>query len=273
MIALALPSDSSSPTSRRRRGPARGAIDNSLDAARFGGQPVGALELAGEIVRLLITMDVRVGERIASERMLSERLGMPRSAVREALKALALLGVVDVRRGSGTYLARPDSDVLPQVVEWGLLLNDNNLFDILDLRLFLEPQIASQAAVVRTDEDLADLQELLRRMESAAELEDRLLADIDFHRRLAAVPRNRALLTVTATTLNLMWAWVRRLSALSEQLGAPYTPLVEHKAVLEAIAARQPDEARAAMLAHLTRTAAGIKQVAAHDPRVSPPDA
>jgi len=254
---------------RRQRGLARGAIDSRLDPGRFASDNPGALELAGELVRLLLTMNIQVGERIASERTLSERLGMSRSSVREAIKALALLGVVEVRRGSGTYLARPDSDMLPQVIDWGLLLNDNSLFEILDLRQMLEPQIAREAATLRSEQDLDELRALLIQMEEGSELQDRLAADIDFHRRLAAILGNQAITTVANNTLNLVWAWVRRLSLISEHLGSPNMPVPEHAAILDAISAGDPDAAEEAMRVHLARTAVAIKQVAAFNQRVS----
>ena len=82
--------------------------------------------LPAQVARLLLDYllagNVRPGTRLPSERRLAEELGVGRSVVREALKSLGLLGLVEVRQGDGTYLRRIESDLLPRVIEWGLLL-------------------------------------------------------------------------------------------------------------------------------------------------------
>ena len=77
-----------------------------------------------------------------SERKLAEALGVGRSIVRQALKSLTVLGLLDVRQGDGTYLRRTDSPFLPVAIEWGLLLGVKRATDLVEARHYLEVVIA-----------------------------------------------------------------------------------------------------------------------------------
>ena len=85
------------------------------------------MEVARRLLDYFLSGEVEPGGRIPSERRLAESLGVGRSLVREALKSLHLLGLLEVRQGDGTYLKRTDSELLPQVIEWGLLLGEKRL--------------------------------------------------------------------------------------------------------------------------------------------------
>ena len=100
-----------------------------------------------------------------SERQLAQAFGVGRSAMREALKSLTLLGLVEVRHGDGTYLKKADSALLPQVIEWGLLLGEQRTLDLVEARQKIEADIAGLAAARRDEADVAELRRLLERME------------------------------------------------------------------------------------------------------------
>ena len=76
------------------------------------------MEVARRLLDYFLSGEVEPGMRIPSERRLAESLGVGRSLVREALKSLHVLGLLEVRQGDGTYLKRTDSELLPQVIEW-----------------------------------------------------------------------------------------------------------------------------------------------------------
>ena len=80
------------------------------------------IQIARKLLEYLLKGNLRPGDRLPSERKLAEALGVGRSAVREALKSLTLLGLVAVRQGHGSFLKSTESDLLPQAIEWGLLL-------------------------------------------------------------------------------------------------------------------------------------------------------
>lgn len=110
--------------------------------------PVGspASVVARQLVSLLTAGELAPGSRLPSERILSERLGVGRSAVREALAALEILGIVQIRPGSGTYLRGGTSDLLPTTLSWGLMLASNRTRELLEIRSSLERTAAILAA-------------------------------------------------------------------------------------------------------------------------------
>jgi GntR family transcriptional repressor for pyruvate dehydrogenase complex len=190
-----------------------------------------------------------------SERQLAEAFGVGRSTVREAIAALTLIGLIEVRHGDGTYLKRPDSPLLPQVVEWGLLLGEPRTIDLVEARQLIEIDIAGLAALRRTDADLEDLARILNRMEwetrAGAESADFVDADVQFHLRLAEAAGNTALRDVLTSIQALLRAWIGRVIA-EGQRDVSYA---EHVPILDAVRARNTHAAEAAMEAHMRSAA------------------
>src|SRR6478736_9405112 len=125
------------------------ADDRSAEiAAALGALPSGTpvSEVARRLMDLFTGGDIEAGTRLPPERHLAASLGVGRSAVREALAALEILGIVDVRPGSGTYLRGSASDLLPQTLRWGLLIGDRNTAELIELRSGLEIYVARLAA-------------------------------------------------------------------------------------------------------------------------------
>lgn len=192
---------------------------------------------------------VQPGTRLPSERRLADAFGIGRGSVREALKSLSLLGLIEIRQGDGTYLRRPDSELLPQVIEWGLLLGERKVFDLVEARQEIEKSIARLAAGRRTDEDVAALEEDLARMGAAFDdVEAFVDADVDFHLTLARVTDNSVLADILASIQSLLRVWVGRVIGAGSAYQVSYD---EHRRVLEAVRAGDPEAATAAMAAHM----------------------
>lgn len=214
-----------------------------------------AAEVARRLVDYLLSGGVAPGSRMPSERQLAEAFGVGRSAVREAIAALTLIGLIEVRHGDGTYLKRPDSPLLPQVVEWGLLLGEQRTIDLVEARQLIEVDIAGLAALRRSDEDLADLARILGRMESESrdgvESPAFVDADVEFHLRLAEAAGNSALRDVLTSIQALLRAWIGRVIAE----GHRDISYAEHVPILEAVRAQNASAAEAAMDAHMRSAA------------------
>jgi GntR family transcriptional repressor for pyruvate dehydrogenase complex len=214
-----------------------------------------AAEVARRLVDYLLSGGIVPGARIPSERQLAEAFGVGRSAVREAIAALTLIGLIEVRHGDGTYLKRPDSPLLPQVVEWGLLLGEQRTADLVEARQLIEIDIVSLAAKRRTDDDLSDLARILARMEwearEDAEAAAFVDADVEFHLRLAETARNSALRDVLSSIQALLRAWIGRVIAE----GHRDVSYAEHVPILEAIRAQNSHAAEEAMDAHMRSAA------------------
>lgn len=223
-----------------------------------------AAEVARRLVDYLLSGGIEPGGRMPSERQLAEAFGVGRSAVREAIAALSLIGLIEVRHGDGTYLKRPDSPLLPQVVEWGLLLGEQRTADLVEARQKIEVDIAGLAALRRTDEDVADLARILSRMEwesrDDAPVGAFVDADVEFHLRLADAARNSALRDVLSSIQALLRAWIGRVIAEGHREQSYH----EHVPILAAVRARDVRAAEDAMDEHMQSAARRLRVALDH---------
>lgn len=222
-----------------------------------------ATEIARRLVDYLLSGGVEPGERMPSERQLAEAFGVGRSSMREALKALTLLGLVEVRHGDGTYLMRDDSALLPRVIEWGLFLGEQRTLDLVEARQKIEADIAGLAAARRDEADLAELSRLLTRMEQLShetgppgEFVD---VDVAFHLRVAEASHNTALRDILSGIQALLRVWIARVIVA----GHRDTSYQEHVPILAAIVAGDVAAAEAAMAAHMRSAAGRLEQALA----------
>ncbi len=220
-----------------------------LEPLDSGRRETVATEITRRLLAFLLAGNVRPGDRIPSERRLAEALGVGRSIVREALKSLTLLGIVEVRQGDGTYLRSTESSLLPQSIEWGLLLGQKRTRDLIEARRYLEVIIAELAASRRDDDDLAALRSHLDEMRSDATDPDAFVAaDVAFHFRVAQAARNESLAQIMTGIRSLLKVWISRVMHAADS----FEPSVqEHAAILAALEAGDPAVARRAMQRHM----------------------
>ena len=205
-------------------------------------------QIADQIRTLIRSGEFGAGARLPPERDLARQFGVSRPSVREALIALEVEGLVEVRIGSGIYVRAPDAGAAVDAPEAAA-----GPFELLRARYVIESECAALAAKsakrgpVQAIEDA--LGEMDREMESGRQP---LPGDRLFHLRVAEATGNGALVHV----IKLLWE--ERTGELFKRLEHHYdTPelwrsaIGEHRAVLKAIAARDPDAARAAMQRHL----------------------
>jgi DNA-binding FadR family transcriptional regulator len=209
------------------------------------------LQIAAQIRKLIGKGAVAPGERLPAERDLARRLGVSRPSLREALIVLEVEGLLDVRVGSGIYVAQPSGRGTG--VDIG---SASGPFEVIRARWMIEGECAALAAKHGTDAQLrairrahADLQR------EAKQHHNPLGADRAFHVRIAQATGNSALELVVQTL------WDQRVGplyrALEIKLEYPAMAgetLGEHKAVLDAILARRPAAARVAMRRHMDMT-------------------
>lgn len=210
-------------------------------------EPVAA-EVARRLLDYLFSGAVVEGDRIPSERRLAELLGVSRPAVREGIRALGFLGLLDVRLGSGTYFRGPDQDLLFRLFDWTLVFGDGRLLEVLEGRAQLEISLAGLAADRRTDDDLRELHTLLERMRAGdpATFAD---ADVAFHLRIADAARNAVLADMLKGVRTMIRSWVARNVETAATTSIAFD---DHVPVYDAIASGDPERARAAMASHMT---------------------
>ena len=119
--------------------------------------PVGSAEVARRLVALLLQGGYKPGERLPAERQLGSDLGVGRSVVREALRSLFLLGIVDMRPGAGTFLKQVADEPVPKASELGRLLSAPRVADLATMCVNLESVMAGFAAERRGEATMAEL--------------------------------------------------------------------------------------------------------------------
>ncbi|MDO7880735.1 FadR/GntR family transcriptional regulator [Antiquaquibacter soli] len=209
--------------------------------------------VAKALLEIFTRGDIEPGTRLPPERQLASTLGVGRSAVREALAALEILGIVHVRPGSGTYLRGSASELLPQTLSWGLMLDEPKTRELIDVRGALEIYAARLAATRMSDEELASLGARVEEMRASVDTLERFVeADLQFHLELARSTDNSVLLDLLQSIRSLLRVWVdRAVQEPAEALAA----IEEHAAVHAAIATRDPDAAASAMALHMNTAA------------------
>jgi DNA-binding FadR family transcriptional regulator len=212
-------------------------------------------QVAEQIGELIRRGEFRAGDRLPAERDLARQLGVSRPVVREAMIALEIAGLVEVRTGAGIFvtISKPDGGGLLALTDVG-----PSPSDLIAARKLLEPEIAFAAAASVTDADLAGIAETLDRMEEAVATGDDIEPfDRLFHARIAAATRN----TVLTAIVDQLWESMLTplFSSLHLHTGLPAgqrTTLSEHRAIFQALRSRDGATARDAMRRHLARVEA-----------------
>jgi DNA-binding FadR family transcriptional regulator len=209
-------------------------------------------QVADQIGELIRAKEFPAGHRLPAERDLAKVLGVSRPVVREAMIALEIAGLVEVRTGSGTYVKPPagnGSTPLPSKLDDA----GPSPFDIISARILLEGEVAAVAAKEASEADLADIAEIHQAM--VQQVKDNVPyfgADRQFHERIAYSTHNTVLPTLVAGLWDSQHGEV--FSRLSQRRGLhqnrPAT-LAAHAGVLEALRQRNAKGAREAMHTHL----------------------
>lgn len=224
--------------------------------------------IAERIAEKIRSGEFPVGARLPAERDLAEALQVSRSSVREALIALELSGLVEVRVGSGVYVtATRGSDAAPFAMPGAVggaqdiarIAGDMGPFELLEARLLIEPECAAYAAQKGTDEQLAKIREAQQAPTEAGAVGHN---DRAFHAAIAAACGNSALEAVVSHMWDLAEA-----SPVYERLGKHFVDsntwdlaLIEHARIADAIVERDPIRARHAMYAHLLAIMARLRE-------------
>jgi GntR family transcriptional repressor for pyruvate dehydrogenase complex len=211
------------------------------------------------LLRLLLGEQMRPGDRLPGERSLADALGVGRSAVREAIAALELLGIVQTRVGSGTYLRSASSELLPQTLSWSMLVDQERTEDLTVVRGALERTAAEIAAARATPDDVERLRALVHDQRAAARTGEYVDLDVAFHQHIAAISGNRILIEMLATSRSLLRVGFENAVDDARDIDAA---IEEHHAVAEAIAAGDPAAAQAAMARHMVTASARIVRTA-----------
>lgn len=207
-------------------------------------------EAIERIKQMILQGELGPGDRLPKEVILAERLGLSRTSLREAIKALSLIRVLDVRQGDGTYVTSLRPELLLDVLGFVLDFHrHDSVLNLLEVRRILEPEAAALAAHHMPNAQIAELHKLLEGMEGTTEVPELIRIDVEFHHRIAAGSGN-AVLTTLIDSLSAPTMRARTYHQLTEP-SAVLRSNEQHRAIVQALEARQAEVARSWAVAHV----------------------
>jgi GntR family transcriptional regulator, transcriptional repressor for pyruvate dehydrogenase complex len=214
-----------------------------------------------KLISHVVSGDWKAGDRIPAERDLCQQLGIARTSLREALKAMELIGMLDSRVGDGTFVCER-SEFLSRPLLWAFTGSDHlELRDIMEARTLLEEDLAGLAAVRASGAEVEALGDLVRTMRACITHGESILdEDMKFHLAIAAAAHNQILQNAVQLLRNLMRQWIHFKLLIPN---VPATVLKRHERIYRAICDRDPQGARAAMREHLEETISLVAQLIA----------
>lgn len=216
-----------------------------------------AQQVEEQLLEYILSEPILVGQKLPNEFKLGELFGVGRSTVREAVKSLISKGVLEIRRGAGTYVTsttKPEDDPLGLS---GIKDKVSLAMDLVDVRMMLEPGIAEMAALHATGEEIKRLEDLCNMVEARIKQgEPYIQADIQFHTYIAECSKNKVVeqLIPIIDTAVMMFVNVTHKKLTEETIAT-------HRHIVEAIKDRDPIGAKTAMMMHMTFNRNAIKKL------------
>jgi DNA-binding FadR family transcriptional regulator len=188
---------------------------------------------------------LRPGDQLIPERELAAQLGVSRPILREALRALTVLGVVEIRGRAGTIVRRPDLSVLNDFFTFALAQQPDIIDDVMQARIAIECQAIRIAAERATVSDFEKLQRALARIvETIDDPDTGGMADFEFHRAVVAAAKSETLLALHESLSGILMRSHHNRRELLQVFDSMKTYLIEdHRRVFDAIVARDPERA------------------------------
>ncbi|GIH62671.1 FadR/GntR family transcriptional regulator [Microbispora siamensis] len=208
-----------------------------------------------KIKQMITSGELAPGDRLPKEADLAERLGLSRNSLREAVRALALINVLDVRQGDGTYVTSLQPHLLLEAMSFVVDFHrDDTVLQFLEVRRVLEPAATAMAAMNMPDEDVKELRAILDALPADPSVEELVANDLRFHQHIAAGSGNPVLCSLIdslsgPTTRARVWRGLTQEGALDDTRE-------QHVMICDAIAARRPEVARAWATVHV----AGVEE-------------
>jgi DNA-binding FadR family transcriptional regulator len=207
-------------------------------------------EAIGKIKEMIISGRVRPGEKLPREADLAAELGLSRNSLREAVKALTLVNVLDVRQGDGTYATSLAPSLLLEALSFIIDFHrDDTVLEFLEVRRILEPAATGLAALRMSPEEKAELGKILDAVTVESPVDDFVATDLEFHKKIAVGAGNSVLASLV-DNMSLPTARARIWRGMTEPRALERT-LAEHRAIHSAILSGDADLARSWATVHV----------------------
>ncbi|MDQ4215745.1 FadR/GntR family transcriptional regulator [Microbacterium capsulatum] len=218
-------------------------------------------EAIEKIKAMIVSGELGPGDRLPPEKELAERLGLSRNSMREAVKALEVIRVLDVRRGDGTYVTSLEPHLLLEAISFVVdMHDDDSLLELFAVRRMLESQATGLAATHGDEAAIAELQQEIDAVDADVSLDDLVAHDMRFHHEIARMTGNGYLASLI-DSLSSQTVRARIWRGLTEE-GAVERTLSEHRAIADAIAQHDPALATSLATAHIAGVERWLRQAA-----------
>jgi GntR family transcriptional repressor for pyruvate dehydrogenase complex len=212
-----------------------------------------------QIKELIVSRKKEPGSKLPSERELVDQLKISRASVREALRMLEIIGLVEVKPGKGTYVKGVNGDLFLPLNNW-LSSHKETLHNHFEARLVLEPAAAGFAALRATQSDIRKLEEALATFNEKLAEDDMvglIIADIRFHSLIGAATGNKTIEILMDTITRFLFdGW----KATLRVEGRPRKTVAEHNKILQAIIEKDEKKAKTSMENHLKNAINNLKK-------------
>jgi len=241
--------------------------------------PIKAKKIYEDIVEqikvLMANGALKPGDKLLSERELAEKLRVSRASVREALRALEMMGFVEIKAGGGTFMKETAAEAIIQPLAMFVAVERGAFFEIYEIRKIFESASAYLAAQRATPLDLAKIEDYLNKMREAMSIDDSEKGedmDTAFHYAIAESTHNGWLLRLLNTISD---SFHKTISAARKQLyltpGHPETLIEQHTKIFQAIRDRNPRLARKSMMEHLNFAESAMAKTLKIEPKFASP--
>jgi GntR family transcriptional regulator, transcriptional repressor for pyruvate dehydrogenase complex len=208
------------------------------------------------IKEMIVRGEIKAGQRLPAERDLAARLGVSRPSLREAIRALIALNILESRHGEGTFVSSLEPELLAEPIDFLLQVNTTALIALFEARRALEAGVASLAAERATDLELAQLEDFVMLGRSKVDDPDAFIEhDVEFHARLRHAARSPILASLLSSVNTLSYE-SRRYTAQSATTRS--RALADPQRMIKVLKARDPQAAHLAMVEHLQHVLEGL---------------
>jgi GntR family transcriptional repressor for pyruvate dehydrogenase complex len=216
---------------------------------------------------MILRGDLSAGQRLPSERDLAAQLGVSRPSLREAIRALIALNILESRHGEGTFVSSLEPELLSEPIDFVLHVNSDALYSLFEARRVLEAGIAALAAERATDLELAELDDFVSLGRARLRDADSFIEhDIGFHNRVRDAARSPVLASLLSS-VSALSIESRRTTARHQSVRS--RALADHVAMVRALKARDPQAASDLMVSHLEHVSDGLRRALTANARSS----
>lgn len=219
-------------------------------------------QVIDQIKSMIENGKLKRGDKLPSERDLVEQLGVSRASIREAIRVLEIIGLIDCKQGEGNFIKQSFDNGLFEPLSVMFMLNDGKTNEIFELRRVMEIETAALAAKRITEEELEELNSLIKEMDTAQSEEERAKIDKKFHYNITHASRNFLIVNILNTVSTLMDAFIK--NAREEILKNDIDKSVinnQHKEIYKALFEHNSVKAAKAMGKHMDLVGENLKLV------------